>query len=94
MARYTGRFGLHGLGAAYLEAFGGGIGVERHVLRLEGGGPVAVLAEDAAEGGGNDTLTYVAARTGQHEGMKFLHISFKLTPAKVQNFMQNSNWEG
>ena len=78
MTGYAGSLGLHGLGTAYLQAFRCGVAVERHVLGLEGGGVVAVLTEDAAQGCGDDALANVAARTGQHHGMQFLisHLSF------------------
>ncbi len=38
VARNAGGLGLNGLGTAYLQAIGRGIGVECHVLCLEWGG--------------------------------------------------------
>ncbi len=74
MAGHSGGFGLHGLGAADLQALGGGEGVQGHVLGLERSGVIAVLPEDAAERGGEDALADVAAGAGQHHGMEsFLH---------------------
>ena len=66
--------GLHSLSASYLQAFGRGVRVERHVLRFEGCRMIAVLPEDAAEGGGYDALADIAARANEHDGMKLLHI--------------------
>ena len=59
--------GLYGLGTSYLQSLGGGIGVERHVLCLEGGGMVAILPEDATQGCRQHALAHVAARSCQHD---------------------------
>jgi len=56
--------------AAQLETVGGDEGVQRHVLRLEGRGMVAILEEDATERGGDHALADVAARTREHDGAK------------------------
>ena len=63
-------FGLHGLGTAYLQSFGCGITIQRHVLCLEGCWSIAILTEDAAEGCGNNALSDIAARSCKHDGMK------------------------
>ena len=73
MACYAGRLGLYGLGTAYLQSLGRYIGVECHVLGLEGGWVIAVLEENAAESGGKNTFTYIAARAGKHDGMELFH---------------------
>ena len=67
MAGNAGCLGLHGLCTTYLQALGGGVGVEGHVLCLEGCRLVAVLEEDTAEGRCQDALANIAARTGQHD---------------------------
>ena len=78
MARHASRFGLHRLRTPQLETVGGYEGVQRHVLRLEGRGMVAVLEKDAAERGGDHALADVAARTREHdgaeEGMHWNHV--------------------
>ena len=78
MARHASRFGLHSLRTAQLKAIGSDKGVQRHVLRLEGRGMVAVLKEDATERGGDHALADVAARTREHdgaeEGMHWNHV--------------------
>jgi hypothetical protein len=38
---------------------------------------IAVLQKDAAEGRSHDALAYVAACSGQHDGMKGRHIEMK-----------------
>ena len=68
MAGHASGFGLHRLRAAQLETVGGDEGVQRHVLRLEGRGMVAILEEDATERGGDHALADVAARTREHDG--------------------------
>ena len=76
MTRNACCLGLNSLCTANLEAVGCGIGVERHVLRLEGGRLVAVLPENAAEGSSHHALAHIAARSGQHHRMQSLiHIS-------------------
>ena len=75
MAVYARRLGLHGLSAAYLQSIGGDVGVEGHVLCLEGRGMVAVLKENTAEGCGHHALAYVTAGACQHQGMK-RHLLF------------------
>ena len=67
MARYAGGFGLYGLSTPYLQIVDGGKRVEGHVLCLEGGGRITVLPEYAAECGGDDTLAYIASRSGKHD---------------------------
>ena len=74
MARHTCGFGLNCLGTTYLQPFGCGVGVERHILCLEWCRTVTVLTEYAAEGGGNNAFTHVATCPGKHNRMKFLHI--------------------
>ena len=68
MAGHASGFGLHRLRAAQFETVGGDEGVQRHVLRLEGRGMVAVLEKDATERGGDHALADVAARTREHDG--------------------------
>ena len=70
MAGYASGFGLHSLRTPQLKAVGSYEGVQRHVLRLEGRGMVAVLEKDAAERGGDHALADVAARTREHDGAK------------------------
>ena len=70
--RGAGQFGgfrLHRLGASYLQSVGSGIGVERHVLCLEGSRSVALLQEYAAEGCGKNALAHIAARAYKHHGV-------------------------
>ena len=65
----TGGFGLHSLSTAYLQALGGGVAVQSHILRLEGCGAIAVLSENAAKGSGHDALAYVTAGASEHDGV-------------------------
>jgi hypothetical protein len=60
---------LHSLGATYLQPIGRGIGVEGHVLRLERGRLIAVLQKDSAKRSSENALTYIAARTHEHQRM-------------------------
>ena len=69
VARYAGRFGLHGLRPPYLKPFGSGVRIERHVLCLERSRAVTVLPENAAQSRCQYALAHVAPRTGQHERM-------------------------
>jgi hypothetical protein len=68
MTLQSGVFGLYGLRPAYLKTPGRGVGVERHVLGLEGCRLVAILKEYPAEGGSDDALSYLAPRAGKHNG--------------------------
>ena len=69
VAGNAGGLSLHGLCAANLQTFRGGVRVERHILSLEGSRIVAVLTEYAAQGSSNHALAYIAAGSGQHYGM-------------------------
>ena len=60
---------LYGLRTTYLEAVGGGIGVECHILRFEGGWRIAILTEDATEGSSQDAFAYIAACANKHQGV-------------------------
>ena len=62
--------GLNSLGSAYLQTLRSGVGVERHVLSLEGSRVVAVLLEDATEGRSYDALANVATRSCEHNGVE------------------------
>ena len=62
-------FRLHCLCPSYLQSVGGGIGVQGHVLRLEGCGVVAILKEDTTKGSRDDTFAHVATRSNEHDGM-------------------------
>ena len=73
MARYTCGFGLDGLSTTNFQSFRSSVGIECHILCLERCGLIAVLLEDAAEGGSNDALSHITARPGKHNRMKFLH---------------------
>ena len=64
----AGRLGLDDLGAPHLFAKGGYPGVEGHVLGLERSHVVAILTQDAAEGGGQDAFARIGGRALQHEG--------------------------
>ena len=71
--RVTGNAGslcLYRLCTAYLKTFGSGIRIERHVLRLEGSGLIAVLPEDTAESSSQNTLAHIASGTYQHKGFQ------------------------
>ena len=59
--------GLHDLRTAHLAARGGDERVEGHILALEGRDTIAVLPEDPAEGGGEQTLARVGHRPLQHQ---------------------------
>ena len=59
-------FSLYCLGPSYLEAFRGGIAVQRHVLRLEWGRGIAVLAEDPAKSRRDHTLAHIGAGAYKH----------------------------
>jgi hypothetical protein len=67
MARDAGSLSLYGLRTAYLQAVGGGIRVECHILRFEGGWRIAILTEDATEGSSQDALAYIAACANKHQ---------------------------
>ena len=75
--------GLDRLGAADFQPLRRGIGVQGHVLGLEGRGTVAVLLENAAKGRRDDTLADVTARTGKHDGMQTLHVGHSFSLAKT-----------
>ena len=83
MTGNAGGLSLYGLSTANLKPFRGGIRVQRHVLCLEGRRTVAVLTEDAAEGGSDNALADVAARTGKHDWVQLMvcHSSFRAKPA-------------
>ena len=68
-AGHTSSLGLNSLRTTYLQAIGGGIRVERHVLRLEGGRLIAVLTEYPAECSSQNALAYIAACAHEHHGM-------------------------
>ena len=74
MARNTGSFSLYGLSTSYLQSFGGSVRIKRHVLCLERSRTITVLLEYTAKSGSDNTLAYIATRTGKHDGMKFIHI--------------------
>ena len=74
MAGNTRSLCLHSLCTAYFQPFRGGVRVKRHILRLVRRRTITVLPENTAEGGSDNTLAYVAARSGKHNRMKFLHI--------------------
>ena len=69
IAGNTRSLGLDSLRAANLQTIRGCVRVERHILRLERGGTVAVLTENAAQGSSNHALAYIAARSRQHHWM-------------------------
>ena len=69
----AGSLSLHSLSTANLQAIWRGIGVQRHILRLEGSGVIAVLKEDTTEACGKDALAYIAACAGKHYGTYILH---------------------
>ena len=75
MARHSGGFRLHGLCTSYLQSFGSGIRVKRHILRFEGSRPVSVLPENAAKGSGYNALAHIATGSGKHQRVKFFHLS-------------------
>ena len=60
--------GLNDLGPAHLTAVVRHVRIERHVLGLEGRHPVAVLKQDAAQGGRKDALARIGARSLEHDG--------------------------
>ena len=70
MTRHTSSLCLHSLGPANLKSIRSGIGVERHVLRLERSRMIAILTEYATEGSGYDALTHIAACTNKHDRMQ------------------------
>ncbi len=73
VARNASRLGLDSLGTTDFKAFGGGIGVQRHILGLEWGGAIAVLLKNAAKSRSNDALAHIAARSGKHHWMQSFH---------------------
>jgi hypothetical protein len=54
---------LDSLRAANLKTVGCGVRVERHILRLEWCGTIAVLFEDTTKSCSNNAFTYIAARS-------------------------------
>ena len=60
---------LNSLGAPYLQPLRRGIGVERHILCLEGCRVVAILSEDTTESRSDDALTNIATRSREHQRM-------------------------
>ena len=63
---------LHRLRPANLQPVRRGKRVERHVLRLERGGGVAVLFEYTAQGRGKHAFAHVAAGAGKHHWVESL----------------------
>ena len=61
------RLRLHRLGAADLAAVRGDEGVQRHVLRLEGGDRESVLQQGAAESGRQNALSRVGGGSLDHD---------------------------
>ena len=72
VARYAGRFGLHGLRPPYLKPFGSGVRGERHVLCLERSRAVTVLPENAAQSRCQYALAHVAPVPANMKGCNFL----------------------
>ena len=71
----AGRLRLRGLRPPDLAAIGRDRGVERHVLRLEGGNAVTRAREETAEGGGQDALADARARPLHHQaGRQVGHV--------------------
>ena len=66
-----GRLGLHDLGPAHLQALLRDIGIEGHILGLEGGHPEAVLAEDPAQARGQKALARIGHGSLDHD--RFCH---------------------
>ena len=69
MAGNAGCLSLYSLCPSYLQALGGGVAVECHVLCFEGRGMITVLPEDAAEGGSYDTFADITACSCEHNGV-------------------------
>ncbi len=65
---HPGRLGLHGLRPAHLAAIGSDVGIERHVLRLEGRDAKTVLGEEPTQAGHENGLAHVRARALEHDG--------------------------
>ena len=78
------RLGLHHLGPAHLQPVGGDGRVEGHVLGLEGGHPVAVLLEDAAQPRRQQGLARVGRRPLYHN--RLCHHSTSLKAASSRRF--------
>ena len=73
---------LYSLGTANLQTFGSGVGVQCHVLRLEGSGMIAILQEYTAQGCGKDALAHITASSCQHDWMKSSHNDAKVKKNK------------
>ena len=58
---------LYGLRTSNLQSLRCGVGVECHILCLEGCRLIAILTEDATEGCSDDALAYIAACTCEHQ---------------------------
>ena len=71
------RLGLHHLGPAHFQSLRRDAGVEGHILRLEGGHPVAVLPENAAQRRRQQALSRVGRRSLYHDRL----CHFKAPPA-------------
>ena len=82
-AGHARRLGLHGLRPTNLQSVGRGVRVERHVLRLERCRAVAVLTEDAAQGGRDDALAHVAARAGEHQRVQSVSPHGRRPPSSI-----------
>ncbi len=61
------RLGLHGLGPSHLAAVPSHIGVERHVLRLEGDDPQPFPEKQAAQSRNDEALARVGRRSLDHQ---------------------------
>ena len=70
------RFRLHHLSPAHLAAVFGDEGIQGHVLALEGGNPVSVLLENAAESGTQQALSRIGHGALNHNVFCHVHTSF------------------
>ena len=61
---------LHGLCSPDLKSIGCRIGVQCHILRLEGCRLITILTEDTTEGRSHHALADIAACTCKHQWMK------------------------
>ena len=63
------RLRLHHLGPAHLPAVGGDEGIEGHILALEGGHPITVLLENAAEARAEQAFARVGHGALDHDAL-------------------------
>ena len=79
-------FRLGYCGPADFTARQGDVGIQRHILGLEGGRLVAILGKDPAECGGEDTLAYMGTGSLKHYALSNL-CHYSSTPLSLSSMV-------